>query len=200
MSPRQAPTATDSDRQKPQKLAHLRARLSVVTGVFWKAFPHSSRTIEARSCLPVERPSARLVLNRHRCPVRRAGLYEGDALGLDGDGSPPAGGRRRPPRDRARLPRHSLQAEATGAEEPSHVVGMVDDVKASANEIDDLPARPQARVVARRLRARPDQTHQAAPPGGGQLRGPTRRRPPSGSLATFRRYARFQRRTDRPPP
>src|SRR2546422_3479434 len=65
MSPRQAPTATDSDRQKPQKLAHLRARLSVVTGVFWKAFPHSSRTIEARSCLPVERPSARLVLNRH---------------------------------------------------------------------------------------------------------------------------------------
>jgi len=77
------------------------------------------------------------------------------------------------------------------------VVGMVDDVKASANEIDDLPARPQARVVARRFRARHDQTHQAAPPGGGQLRGPTRRRPPSESLAPFRRYARFQRRTDR---
>jgi len=169
-----------------------------MTGVFRKAFPHNSRTTGARSCLPVERPSARLVLNRHRCPVRRAGgLYEGDALGLDGDGSPPAGGRRRPPRDRARLPRHSLQAEATGAEEPSHVVGMVDDVKASANEIDDLPARPQARVVARRFRARHDQTHQAAPPGGGQLRGPTRRRPPSESLAPFRRYARFQRRTDR---
>src|SRR2546426_1318776 len=36
-----------------------------MTGVFWKAFPHSSRTIEARSYLPVERPSARLVLNRH---------------------------------------------------------------------------------------------------------------------------------------
>src|SRR3989442_9658557 len=65
MSPRQAPTATDSDRQKPQKLAHPRACLSVVSGVLWKAFPHSSRTIEARSCLPVERPSARLGLNRH---------------------------------------------------------------------------------------------------------------------------------------
>src|SRR5881396_2105249 len=68
-------------------------------------------------------------------------------------------------------------------QEPSHVVGMVDDVKASANEVDDLPARPQARVVARRFRARHDQTHQAALPGGGQLRGPTRRRPPSESLA-----------------
>src|SRR5437867_3591884 len=63
MSPRQAPTATDSCQQKPQKLAHPRARLSVATGVFWKAFPHNSRTTRARSRLPVERPSARLVLN-----------------------------------------------------------------------------------------------------------------------------------------
>ena len=65
MSPTRASTATDSYPQKPQKLTDLRTRLSVVTGVFRKAFPHNSRTIEARSCLPVERPSARLVLNRH---------------------------------------------------------------------------------------------------------------------------------------
>src|SRR5881296_2962891 len=63
----------------------------------------------------------------------------------------------------------ALRAEATGAQQSADVVGMVDDVKAGADHLDDPSTRPQIRAIARSFGPSHDHAHQLAALGCGQL-------------------------------
>jgi hypothetical protein len=69
---------------------------------------------------------------------------------------------------RARL--RALRTEPTGAEQASHVIGVVDDIEVVMNQVDDSPARPQARAIAGRFWPSDDQARQSLPLGGAELR------------------------------
>jgi hypothetical protein len=63
----------------------------------------------------------------------------------------------------------SLWTEPAGAEQAAHVIGVVDDIEAVTNQVDDSPARPQARAIAGRFRPSDDEARQSLPLGGSEL-------------------------------
>src|SRR2546425_1974890 len=75
---------------------------------------------------------------------------------------------------RARL--GAQRTETARPQQSSDVIRMVDDLELVADDVDDPPARPQARAVAGRFRSRHDHAHQLTPLSGRQLRRSTRRR------------------------
>ena len=62
-----------------------------------------------------------------------------------------------------------LRAEATGPQQSADVVGMVDDVKAGADYLDDPSTGPETRAIACGFRPGHDRAHQVPSLGGGQL-------------------------------
>jgi hypothetical protein len=64
----------------------------------------------------------------------------------------------------------SLRAEATRAEQSPYVIGVVDDVKAAPDQIDEAAARPQAGAIAGGFRSGHHQARELAPLGRAQLR------------------------------
>jgi hypothetical protein len=79
-----------------------------------------------------------------------------------------------------------LRAEAARAKQAPDVIGMVDDVETLPDQVDDPPARPQARAVTGRFRTRDHQARQSLPLRRSELGGATRRRAraqPSTALA-----------------
>src|SRR2546427_2239142 len=62
-----------------------------------------------------------------------------------------------------------LRAEATGPQQSADVVGMVDDVKAGADYLDDPSTGLETRAIARGFRPGHDRAHQVASLRGGQL-------------------------------
>jgi hypothetical protein len=74
---------------------------------------------------------------------------------------------------RARL--GTLRTEATRPQQPPDVIRMVDDLELVADDVDNPPARPQARGIASRFRPRHDDAHQLTPLRRRQLRRSTRR-------------------------
>ena len=70
-----------------------------------------------------------------------------------------------------------LRREATRAKQSSDVIRMVDDLEVVADDIDNPPARPEARGVAGGFRPGHDQARQLPPLRDRQLRRPSRRRP-----------------------
>src|SRR3989442_12868669 len=75
---------------------------------------------------------------------------------------------------RARL--GALRTEAARPQQSSDVIRMVDDLEAVANDVDDPPARPEARRGDRGLPGRHDHARQLPPLRRRQLRRATRRR------------------------
>src|SRR5256712_10151883 len=75
---------------------------------------------------------------------------------------------------RARL--GALRTEAARPQQSSDVIRMVDDLEAVADDVDDPPARPEARGVAGGFRSGHDQARQLPPLRRRQLRRSTRRR------------------------
>ena len=75
---------------------------------------------------------------------------------------------------RARL--GTLRTEATRPQQSPDVIRMVDHLELLTDDVDDPPARPQARGVARRFRPRHNQAHQLPSLGRRQLRRSARRR------------------------
>jgi hypothetical protein len=69
-----------------------------------------------------------------------------------------------------------LRTEPAGAQQPPDMIGMVDDLELLSDDIDDPPARPQARGVAGGFRSRHDEARQLLALRGGQLRWSARRR------------------------
>jgi len=69
-----------------------------------------------------------------------------------------------------------LRTEPAGAQQPPDMIGMVDDLELLSDDLDDPPARPQARGVAGGFRSRHDEARQLFALRGGQLRGSARRR------------------------
>src|SRR2546428_2788737 len=69
---------------------------------------------------------------------------------------------------RARL--GALRREATRPQQSSDVIRMIDDLELVADDIDDPPARPQARGIASRFPPRHDHAHQLTPLRRAQLR------------------------------
>jgi hypothetical protein len=63
----------------------------------------------------------------------------------------------------------ALRTEATRAQKPSDVIGMIDDLEVVADEVHDSPAGPQARAVAGRFGPRHHETRQLPPLRSGQL-------------------------------
>jgi len=57
------------------------------------------------------------------------------------------------------------------------MIGVVDDVEAVTDEVNDPPARPQAGAIAGRFRPGHDEARQSLPLGRGQLGGSARRGP-----------------------
>jgi len=64
------------------------------------------------------------------------------------------------------------------------MIGMVDDLELLSDDLDDPPARPQARGVAGGFRSRHDEARQLLALRGGQLRWPARRRAGPQASAT----------------
>ncbi len=84
-----------------------------------------------------------------------------------------------------------LRAEAARAKQAPHVIGMVDDLEAVTDEIDDPPARPQARRIAGRFRPRYHQAGQLPTLRRGQLGRPAGGRAgaqPGPALAPMRPF------------
>ena len=75
---------------------------------------------------------------------------------------------------RARL--RPLGTEAARPQQPTDVIRMIDDLELVADDIDDPPARPQARGVAGGFRSRHDEARQLRALRSGQLRWSARRR------------------------
>jgi hypothetical protein len=75
---------------------------------------------------------------------------------------------------RARL--GALRTETARPQQSSDVIRMVDDLEAVADDVDDPPARPEARGVAGGFRSGHDQARQLPPLRRRQLRWSTRRR------------------------
>src|SRR3989442_9018033 len=63
----------------------------------------------------------------------------------------------------------ALRAEATGTQQSADVVGMVDDIKAGADHLDDPSTGPQTRAIPRGLRPGHDHARQLASLGRGQF-------------------------------
>jgi hypothetical protein len=70
----------------------------------------------------------------------------------------------------------TLRTEATRPQQTPDVIRMVDHLELAADDIDDPPARPPARGVARRCWPRHDQARQLPALGRRQLRRSPRRR------------------------
>ena len=64
----------------------------------------------------------------------------------------------------------TLRTEAARPQQSSDVIRMVNDLELMADDVDDPPARPQARGVAGRLRSRHDQARQSTALGRAELR------------------------------
>ncbi len=75
---------------------------------------------------------------------------------------------------RARL--GALRTEAAGPQQSSDMIRMVGDLEVAPDDVDDPPARPQARGVAGGFRPRHDQARQLPPLRGRQFGRTTRRR------------------------
>src|SRR5262245_25498563 len=71
----------------------------------------------------------------------------------------------------------ALRSEATGAEQASHVIGMVDDLEVSTDQVDDSSTRPPAGAIAGRFGPGHDQAHQSTALPGADLRRSPRGRP-----------------------
>jgi hypothetical protein len=88
-------------------------------------------------------------------------------------------------------------------EQSPNVIGVVDDLELVANDVDDPPARPEARGVARRFRPRHDQARQLLPLHGRQLRRSARGRPrskPGAALPPMRTLPSAHRAPIHPQP
>src|SRR2546425_5924957 len=83
---------------------------------------------------------------------------------------------------RARL--RPLGTEAARPQQPTDVIRMIDDLELVADDIDDPPARPQARGIASRFRPRHDHAHQLTPLRRAQLRRTARCRARAQAVAT----------------
>src|SRR2546422_2197598 len=83
---------------------------------------------------------------------------------------------------RARL--RPLGTEAARPQQPTDVIRMIDDLELVADDIDDPPARPQARGIASRFRPRHDHAHQLTPLRRAQLRRTARRGARAQAVAT----------------
>ncbi len=70
----------------------------------------------------------------------------------------------------------TLRTEPAGSQQPPDMIGMVDDLELLSDDIDDPPARPQARGVAGGFRSRHDEARQMLSLRGGQLWWSPRRR------------------------
>jgi hypothetical protein len=77
-----------------------------------------------------------------------------------------------------------LRTEPTGPQQPPDVIGMVDDLELLPDNIDDSPARPQARRVAGGFRPCHHQARQLLSLRRGQFRRSARRRACSKPGAT----------------
>src|SRR3989475_6666458 len=62
----------------------------------------------------------------------------------------------------------TLRTEAARPQQPPDVIRVVDDLEGVADEVDDPPAGPQTRAIARRFRPRPDHARQLPPLPGRQ--------------------------------
>ena len=76
---------------------------------------------------------------------------------------------------RARL--WSLRTEPTGAEQAPDVIGMIDDIEVVMNQVDDSPARPQARAITGHFRPGNDHARQSTALRGAEFRRSPRGRP-----------------------
>jgi hypothetical protein len=70
----------------------------------------------------------------------------------------------------------ALRAEAAGPQQPPDVIRMVDNLELVADDVDNPPARPEARGVAGGFWSGHDYARQLLPLRGRQLRRSTRRR------------------------
>jgi len=70
----------------------------------------------------------------------------------------------------------TLRAEAARSQQPPDVIRVVDDLEGVADEVDEPPAGPPTRAVARRFRPRHDHARQLPPLHARQLRRSARRR------------------------
>src|SRR5262249_62270212 len=68
---------------------------------------------------------------------------------------------------RARL--GALRTEATGPEQPPDVIGMVEDLEAIADQLDESPTRPQAGAIAGGFRSGDDEAGQGPALDGAEL-------------------------------
>jgi hypothetical protein len=66
----------------------------------------------------------------------------------------------------------TLRTEAARAQQSADVIRMVNDLEVLADDVDDSPARPQARGIAGRFRPGYDQASQPPALCSGQLRRP----------------------------
>jgi hypothetical protein len=69
----------------------------------------------------------------------------------------------------------ALRTEAARPQQASDVIRMVDDLEVLADDVDDPPARPEARGIAGGFRPGHDHARQLPPLRGRQLRRSTRR-------------------------
>ena len=76
---------------------------------------------------------------------------------------------------RARL--GALRTEATGPEQPPDVIGMVEDLEAIADQLDESPTRPQAGAIAGGFRSGDDEAGQVPALDGAELGRSTGRWP-----------------------